>query len=151
VGKRIEELKSQMTAGGLRECIVRAAIYIGMASGSADERGFEMIRRLRLMRSEEERMPLAEFKTMVREQFFMLLIDQDAALAAIPALMPSDPSKRAEALALVKQVASARGEIVGAAADRLQRISRLFQPGDEKTAAPKLPTAPRAKVKSVVD
>ena len=35
-------------------------------------------------------LPLAEFKALVREQFFMLLIDQEAALAAIPALLPAD-------------------------------------------------------------
>jgi hypothetical protein len=151
VGKRIEELKAQMTVGGLRECVVRAAIYVGMARGSVDERGFETIRRLRQMRGETERMTLAEYKTMVREQFFMLLIDAEAALAAIPALMPADPTLRAEALALVKQVLSARGEIVGEAADRLQRISRIFDGGAAKVAAPKLSAAAaRTKAKENV-
>ena len=55
---------------------------------AVDERGFEMVRRIR--RERRAPLPLAEFKAMVREQFFMLLIDQDAALAAIPAMLPAD-------------------------------------------------------------
>jgi hypothetical protein len=145
VEKRIAELRAQMAVGGVRECIVRSAFYVGMVRASVDERGFEMVRRLRETRSEEKRMTLAEFKTMVREQFFMLLIDAEAALAAIPALLPPDRDKRAEALALVKQVLSARGEIVGEAADRLQRIARLFRLDAEQPTAPKTPaTAPKA-------
>ena len=34
------------------------------------------------------RLTLAEFKMLVREQFFMLLLDREAALAAIPKLLP---------------------------------------------------------------
>ena len=51
---------------------MRATLYVGMARGSADERGFETIRRIRLARSELPRLTLAEFKMLVREQFFML-------------------------------------------------------------------------------
>src|ERR1043166_2955932 len=36
--ERIEEIKSRMSVGGLREGAVRAAIYVGLAWGSADER-----------------------------------------------------------------------------------------------------------------
>ena len=64
--------------------MIRALLYVGMARGAVDERGFEMIRRIR---ERARRMPqpaLAEFKALVREQFFMLLIDPEAALAAIP-------------------------------------------------------------------
>ena len=35
-------------------------------------------------------MSLAEFKVLVREQFFMLLLDQEACLAAIPEMLPKD-------------------------------------------------------------
>jgi len=48
-----------------------------------DERSLEALRRVRRNDS-GTRLTLAQFKAMVREQFFMLLLDRDAALAAIP-------------------------------------------------------------------
>ena len=39
--------RREMTGGGLREALVRALLYVGMARNAVDERGFEAIRRLR--------------------------------------------------------------------------------------------------------
>jgi len=51
-----------------------------MDRAAIDERGFELARRIRQAHGD---MPLAELKALVREQFNMLLIDQEAALKAI--------------------------------------------------------------------
>jgi uncharacterized protein DUF3141 len=123
--ERIEEIKSRMAVGGLRESAARAAIYVGLACGGADERGLAAVRRLRLVQPGAE-LTLAQFKTMVREQYFMLLIDPEAALAAIPAMLPADAEKRRKAFAAVRQVLAARGEIGGEAAERLERVRKLF-------------------------
>ena len=61
-------------------------LYVGKARASVDERGFE--RGLRRFAEAHGDMPLSVFKTLVREQFNMLLIDQNEALAAIPAMLP---------------------------------------------------------------
>jgi hypothetical protein len=111
VEQRIAELKSRMGEGGLREALVRATIYVGMARAFVDERGFETIRRIRLAKSEASRLTLAEFKALVREQFFMLLIDQDAALDAIPALLPDSAEERRRALDILREVISAPGDL----------------------------------------
>src|SRR5262249_17653067 len=79
--EHIEEIKSRMSTGGLREGAARAAIYVGLARGGADERGLAAVRRLRLAQPGAE-LTLAQFKAMVREQYFMLLLDAEAALAA---------------------------------------------------------------------
>ena len=53
----------------------------------------------RIRREQESRtLPLPEFKTLLREQFYMLLLDQDAALAAIPKMLPRDVALRQQAL-----------------------------------------------------
>jgi pimeloyl-ACP methyl ester carboxylesterase len=134
LNSRIAELKSRIATGGLRECLVRGMLYVGMARGSADERGLAAIRRLRAVQDDRPRPTLAQFKALVREQYFMLLIDQEAALGAIPDLLPSDGQQRRKAFAALRQVLSARGEITGEAADRLQRIARLFGVELEPTA-----------------
>jgi hypothetical protein len=124
---RIAELKSKMTAGGLREAVVRAALFIGMARGSVDERVFELIRQIRATRGDARRLTLAEFKALVREQYFMLLIDEAAALAAIPALLPAEAEERRKALATLRQLVSVRGEPTGKVAERMERIAGLFE------------------------
>jgi pimeloyl-ACP methyl ester carboxylesterase len=125
VDTRIEELRSHMAAGGLREALVRAMLYVGMPRAAVDERGIEALRRMRASDS-ARKMTLAEFKAMVREQFFMLLIDQEAALAAIPGLLPKELEMRRKAFGMLRQVLSASSEIGGEVADRLRHMARLF-------------------------
>jgi len=121
--KRIAELKSLVAAGGLRAAIVRSLIYVGMNRAAIDERGFELARRIREAHGD---MPIADFKALVREQFNILLIDQQNALAAIPSMLPADAESREKAFALINQVLSARGELSAEDTKRLGEIARLF-------------------------
>ena len=57
-------------------------------------------------------MTLAEFKALIREQFLMLLMDQEATLQAIPDLLPADEDARRKGLAALHEVLSARGDTV---------------------------------------
>jgi uncharacterized protein DUF3141 len=125
VEERIGELKSRIAGGNMREGAIRALLYAGMPRGAVDERGFEAIRRMRAIQDGRERPTLAEFKAMVREQYFMLLIDPEAAFAALPELLP-DPSLRRKTLAAVRGVLSAAGEINGEVAERLERLARVL-------------------------
>jgi hypothetical protein len=104
---RIAELKSQIGQGGLKEATIRGLLYVGMARGMIDERSLEALRRVRTNEI-GQRLTLAQFKMLVREQFFMLLLDQDAALAAIPKLLPESVDERRAAFATVREVLSAR-------------------------------------------
>ena len=47
---RIAELKSQIGSGGLRECVIRGLLYVGMSRGMVDERSLEALRRARARR-----------------------------------------------------------------------------------------------------
>ena len=133
VEKRIAELKSYIPLGGLREAVIRALIYVNLGRGSVDERGFETVRRLR---SRYGDMPLSEFKTLLRDQFAMLLIDEKAALAALPSLLPADAATRSEGFDAIRQVAAACGEISALDKKRLSEIGRLFGIGEEGAAIP---------------
>ena len=123
---RIAELKSHIPLGGLREATIRALVYAGMARAAVDERGFETVRRIRNSYGD---LPLAEFKRILREQFYILLIDTDAALAAIPSMLPPDAETRQKAFALIEEVINARGELSTQDKERLQRLAPLFEPG----------------------
>jgi Protein of unknown function (DUF3141) len=133
VQKRIAELRAHIPSGGLREAIVRALMYVGLGRGSVDERGFESVRRLR---SRYGDMPLLDFKRLVREQFAILLIDQQAALAALPSMLPADAETRSEGFNVVRQVMAACGEISAEDEKRLSEIGRLFGIGEEGATIP---------------
>lgn len=127
---RIAELKSRIASGGLRECLVRGLLHVGMARGRADERGLAAIRGLRTEVEDDKPKPtLAEFKALVREQYYMLLIDEEATLSAIPNLLPPDHKAREKALDALRHVLSAAGDMTGEAAQRFERIAGLFGGG----------------------
>ncbi len=142
--KRIAELKSHIDKGGLQECTIRGLVYVGMARGFVDERGVAALRRIRLT-EEGSRLTLAQFKAMAREQFFLLLLDPEATLAAIPKLLPADVAERRKGLAAIRNVLSAAGEISGEAAERLKKVTALFEAneaGPSGTGADRIPFVP---------
>ena len=96
-----------------------------MTRGMFDERSLEALRRMR-RDDEASRLTLAEFKAMVREQFYMLILDQDASLAAIPKMLPEDIDLRRRAFAAIRDVLSAAGDVSGETATRLMRVGELF-------------------------
>ncbi|HEY0848603.1 MAG TPA: DUF3141 domain-containing protein [Bradyrhizobium sp.] len=138
--RRIAELKSRIGSGGVREAGIRALLYVGSARGMVDERSLEALRRLR-QADESARMTLAEFKMLVREQFFMLLLDREAALAAIPKLLPDSRDERRKAFAVIQEVLSASAEISGEVARRLKQVAGLFGLDDQGNAVPLDPKA----------
>jgi hypothetical protein len=121
--KRIAELKSRIPEGGLQAAVVRALLYAGMGRASVDERGFEAVRRIRRAHGD---VPLSAFKALVREQFNMLLVDEDAALAAIPSMLPEDADARRELFGLVSLALGARGAFSAEDQRRMDEVARLF-------------------------
>jgi len=133
--KRIAELKSHVPVGGLREAVIRGLLYVGSARGSVDERGFEALRRIRRAHGD---MPLSAFKALVREQFFILLLDTEAALAALPSMLPADSDRRREAFDLIKQVLTARRPLSQEENERVQRVARAFGLHEASSTVPNL-------------
>jgi hypothetical protein len=134
VEMRIADLRLRIASGEVCEGAIRALLYVGIPRAAVDARGFEAIRRLRATRHELQQLALAEFKRMVHDQAFILLLDQEAAVAALPALIPDAQSRR-NTVTAVRQVLSAGGEITGEVAERLQRIARLLDVEDVASAS----------------
>ncbi len=131
--KRTAELRSRIPAGGLREASIRGLLHAGMGRAAVDERGFEAVRRIRHAYGD---VPLSVFKALVREQFNILLIDTEAALAAIPAMLPPDVETRRKAFELIKTALIARGELTAEDTRRMGEVARLFGVDAEGGAAP---------------
>jgi hypothetical protein len=120
IQSRVDELKSRIPIGGIREAIVRSVLYVGAARASVDERAFESVRRLR-DNNPEKILSLPEFKKMIRDQFLMLIIDQEASLAAISSMLPADGAEKLAALSLTKDILNVRGPPTGGATARSNR------------------------------
>lgn len=142
---RIAELKARIPVGGVRAAVIRGLLYAGMGRAAVDERGFELARRIRQAHGD---MLISDFKALVRDQFNMLLIDQEAALAAIPSMLPPDAEAREKAFGLINHVLSARGEFSPEDKKRMTEVARLFGV-DEGSAIRahlrQVPKEPRAK------
>lgn len=151
---RIAELKARMSVGGWTEVGVRALIYVGKYRGMVDARAFETVRRLRHDTNVATSLSLGEFKALVREQFYLLLIDQEATLGAIPKMLPEDAATRQQGLDIVKRVLTACGPLDDEDQARLARIARLFGLGSVAAGtenilplAPIRPELARARIK----
>jgi hypothetical protein len=120
-----ERLRSRMAEGGMHEALLRSLVWVRMPTRRADERSFAIIRRIRDAYGPET-LPLPDFKRIVRQQFFMLLVDEAEALATLPRLLPADPAKRAEAFALIRSVVEVTGDIPEPEAQRLAAVERIF-------------------------
>jgi pimeloyl-ACP methyl ester carboxylesterase len=125
IEKVAEDLRRRIATGGIHEAVLRGVVHVGSANRLTDERSFAMIRRIRAQLGPEA-MPLSRFKAMLREQYFMLLLDEQAALAALPGLLPEDPAQRAEAYGIIRAVTTASGEATEAALARLRALAPLF-------------------------
>ena len=123
IERRIADLRSRISSGGLREALIRSLLFAGLDRAAVDERGFEALRRIRQSLSD---LPLSAFKATVREQFDMLSIDPEAAVAAIPSMLPADIAARQRAFNLICEVLSARGRHSSEDLNRIRRIGSLY-------------------------
>jgi pimeloyl-ACP methyl ester carboxylesterase len=127
VEQLIADLKARMAQGGIREAAIRAMIYLMLGEGVADERTFSVVRQLRSEHAAD--MTLPEFKALVRDQFFMLLVDEQRALATLPELAGRDQAEIPGMVAGLRRAAAAAGELSGQPAARLRKIEALLGVG----------------------
>jgi hypothetical protein len=120
------DLEKRVDEGGTTEAAVRALIYVRLPDGKADERGYTAIEEIRTATPAAKRMGLTRFKEVVKEQFLILKLDEERAVAAIPKLLPEDQHERDTALAAVHRVLAARRTPSAEGGRRLARIDTLF-------------------------
>ena len=140
VERRKAELLEKIGTGGLREAALRALLYVLMPQRTADERTFNLLRRMRDERGAG--ITLAEFKAALREQGFMLLLDQERAVATLPQLLASASAEQIrEALEVLRRVAAAGGPLGAESEARLAEVARLFEEAAKAAQAGRSATA----------
>jgi hypothetical protein len=113
-----------MADGGPLEAMVRAGLYIVGAQHAIDAHTFEVLRRT--LKAHPD-ITLAHFKAVVREQWARLVIDEKAALEALPQLLPADADSGRAMFEEIRAISMATGELEGEAKRRLVEVKALFE------------------------
>jgi hypothetical protein len=119
-------LEQRIGEGGLLEAAVRALIYVRLPEGKVDERGFAALKQIGTELPPAKRIGFSKFKDVVKEQYLILLLDTERAIAVLPKLLPDDRRQCEEALALVRRVLASRGALPEEGSRRLERVETLF-------------------------
>ena len=119
-------LEHRFEAGGADEGALRALIYIRRPDGAADERGFRMLKIIRDTRKANRQLTLSQFKDMVKEQFQLVLFDEERAIKALPKLVhPGEPEFDA-ALDALRALLVAPGPLPQEEKSRVVRVEKLL-------------------------
>ena len=127
VEERVSALRAAIGQGGVREAAIRALVYVRMPTEMVDERGFAMLRRIH--ETEGGDLTVAQFKELVRDQYFMLLTDERAAIDALPSMIAGHEAQAREMLERIRRVVNASDTMNDAARERLAEIESMFAPG----------------------
>jgi pimeloyl-ACP methyl ester carboxylesterase len=119
-------LEQRIAEGGLIEAAIRALIYIRLPEGSIDERGFAAIKDIGAELPPGERIGYGRFKEAVKEQFLIVLLQEERAVEALPIMLHGDRRRGEEVLAMLHRVLAARGALSPEAARRLARIEQVL-------------------------
>ncbi len=125
-GRQLAEMEDRFEAGGLMEAEVRALVYVNHTEGVIDERGFAVMKKIREAQPIEARLPVSEIKDLLKEQVFLVRLDEERAIKAIPKMLPKDQQARKAALETLRSVLKARGALSDERQRRLARIEALF-------------------------
>jgi hypothetical protein len=120
-------IERDMEHGGLADAVLRAAIYVGMAGGGADERVFAALKAVAATLPKHLRMDLAPFKAAMRKQYLTLRLDERRAIATLPKLIPDDAAERLRGLEILRTLMESH-ERSDAERQRFAEIGRLFEP-----------------------
>ncbi len=91
----------------------------------ADERPFNLMRRA-IQEMKPANLPTpAQMKAAIKRQAFVLALDEERAIEALPRLVP-DMEERRRGYAAARLVIASRGEITPHQEERLRRVARVL-------------------------
>jgi hypothetical protein len=113
---------AKVASGSADEALIRAAKYVLGAGGALDERRVAALKRAR---QNLTGVPLATFKSQVREQGCILEMEPVRAIDALPAMVPEAGARR-DLLARVGDIVTAGVAPDAGERDRLARLVKLL-------------------------
>ena len=120
-----KELESHIEEGTLLDAWARLLIYVRPEGNVVDERPFNMVRRM-IEELKPENVPsLAALKAAVKQQAFVLALDEERAIAALPKLAPEMRHRR-QGFDVARTVMKSRGELTPHQEERFRRVASIL-------------------------
>jgi pimeloyl-ACP methyl ester carboxylesterase len=120
-----KELESHIEEGTLLDAWARLLIYVRPEGSAVDERPFNMVRRMIEELKPESVPSLAALKAAVKQQAFVLALDEARAIAALPKLAPEMRHRR-QGFDAARLVMKARGELTPYQEERFRRVASIL-------------------------
>ncbi|MEM6531657.1 MAG: DUF3141 domain-containing protein [Myxococcota bacterium] len=122
-----QEVMSRINEGGKVAAFFRAMIYIGGDRITYDERTFLAFKAAHHKLASAEELAVVKQRQVSRDQYMMLRIDPERALAAIPKMLPSSEAERKQLLEFLDYVLDAGGGVRPEQKERYDRVVKLFR------------------------
>ena len=123
---------AKLLTGGFNEALTRAVLYVTAAERMVDQR---CALALNVARQKLMHLSLAEFKTLVRDQFFVLQPEHERAIEVLASMVP-ELDARKELLEQVRIILDAGDSPIVSQRDRLARLSQVLAVPIAKPATP---------------
>ena len=151
IEKKFAAIKERVAQGGFNEGLIRILAYTGLEDSRFDARGFRMLEAIHSEYSEVTDISFRGFQELVKDQCYMVMLDEERSLATLPKLLPSQKARR-QALELAFRVATAARPLGPSREERYQEVRKVL--GVEQAPAPE-PVEPehaarRAKLREAV-
>jgi len=88
---QMDKYAAKLRTGGFDEALTRAVLYVTAADRSLDDR---CALALNVARQQLMRLSLEDFKVLVRDQFFVLLLERERAVQALASMVPDADGKK---------------------------------------------------------
>lgn len=129
---RVVAYEAKLQTGGFDEALTRAVLYVTAAERSIDER---CALALNVARRKLMHLTLAGFKSLVRDQFFVLQLEHERAVEVIASMVPA-ARERKELMKQVHAIVDAGDSPCLAESERLVRLSQLLAVPAQKPLSP---------------
>ncbi|WP_321959955.1 DUF3141 domain-containing protein [Paraburkholderia sp. J7] len=136
---RLRAARAHLTKGTLVDAFMRIAAYIVDEMHTVQYRPFQRMRELAREYLGDRQPSIAELKEAARRQGAIVQLDPQAAIEALPEIVPDMKLRRA-LLAAVYRIATVSGPLEGERRERYRDVQRALgvEPGSEKTGLPPL-------------
>jgi hypothetical protein len=122
---KLNEIETSVETGTLVDAWSRLLLYLGREDQIADERPFNLLRKM-IEETKPENIPsLAVLKAALKRQAFVLALHEERAIAALPALAP-DMQLRRRGYEAARKIMRARGELTPRQVERLRHVAKIL-------------------------
>ncbi|TDT96804.1 uncharacterized protein DUF3141 [Azorhizobium sp. AG788] len=133
--QKMAEFRDRVDEGGFNEALVRSVLFVIAADRQLDERCATALKETCLRLTQ---LSISDFKSLVRRQFYILLLERMAAVEAIATLVP-DSAARQSLLNDAAAVAGANGTLTIGEQQNIEKLAEVLGVAAPHSPAPVLP------------